>query len=89
MSKRLQVLIPGSLDAVVQKAAKRARISKGEWVRRAIELALRQEREGPRGGAVDRLAALEAPTADIEQMIEQTEAGRGKGVATVEPDARR
>ena len=36
MSYRLQVLIPEELNAQLQKAAKRIRISKGEWVRRAL-----------------------------------------------------
>ena len=41
MSHRLQVLIPEELDIRIRKAAQRGRISKGEWVRRAIEGALR------------------------------------------------
>ena len=73
MSYRLQVLIPEEMDAVLRKAAKRARVSKGEWVRRAIEAALRRSREDQ---AVDRLAALGAPTADIDRMLGEIEKGR-------------
>ena len=40
MSNRLQVLVPPGLDRRLRKAAERARVSKGEWVRRAIERAL-------------------------------------------------
>ncbi len=75
MSHRLQVLIPESLDARMTKAAQRRRLSKGEWVRRAIEQALA---EGPReADPLDRLEALGGPTADIDQMLAEIEAGRG------------
>jgi hypothetical protein len=43
-------------------------------VRRAIERALAEERSA--GDPLDRLASLEGPTADIEQMIAEIEAGR-------------
>jgi hypothetical protein len=72
---RLQVLIPTGVDTRIRKAAQRARMSKGQWVRHAIERALADER-GP-GDALDRLAGLGAPTADIEQMLAEIEAGRG------------
>ena len=74
MSHRLQVLIPEELDARIRKAADRDRISKGEWVRRAIEAMLRS---GP-GGAdpLARLSGLEAPTGDIGQILGEIEAGR-------------
>lgn len=78
MSHRLQVLIPESLEARLRKAAERLRVSKGEWVRRAIEEALREEGRS-HGGSPDpltRLASLSGPTGDVEQMIEETEAGR-------------
>ena len=39
----------------------------GEWVRRAIERALAEDRGG--GDALDRLSRLGAPTADIDQML--------------------
>ena len=75
MSHRLQVLIPPSLDLRIRKAATRKRQSKGEWVRVAIEEALRR----PSGAAdpLDRLAGLGAPTGGIDQMLAEIEAGRG------------
>ena len=79
MSLRLQVLIPPDLDARIRKAAERRQLSRGEWVRRAIVAALRQK-PGPGGGPRDpvaRLAALDAPTADVDQMLREIEAGRG------------
>lgn len=77
MSHRLQVLIPKGLDARIRKAAGRERISKGEWVRRAIEAALRRG-TGVAHGAdpLSRLASLDAPTGDIDQMIGEIEDGR-------------
>jgi len=40
MSNRLQVLVPPSLDRRLRKAAEWARVSKGEFVRQAIQRAL-------------------------------------------------
>ena len=77
MSHRLQVLIPEEIDARIRKAANRERISKGEWVRRAIQAALSHETDARRGSdPLARLAALEAPTADIDQMLSEIEDGR-------------
>jgi hypothetical protein len=77
MSYRLQVLIPPSLDAQLRKAAQRSRVSKGAWVRRALEESLRGT-SADRSGTdpVARLAAIKAPTPDIEQMLAEIEAGR-------------
>ena len=50
-------------------------MTKGEWVRRAIERALTEDR--PPDDPLDRLARLGAPTADIDQMLAEIEAGRG------------
>jgi metal-responsive CopG/Arc/MetJ family transcriptional regulator len=76
MSHRLQVLIPSELDAQLEKAAQRSRMSKGEWVRRALREALHQPARSGTSSPVDRLASLGAPTADIEQMLSEIEAGR-------------
>lgn len=77
MSYRLQVLIPKELDDRIRKEAQRQRISKGAWVRRAIEESLQGPQQSRRkSSAVDRLARLSAPTADIDQMIAETQHGR-------------
>ena len=70
-------MIPEELDARIRKAAGRERVSKGEWVRRAIEAALLQG-TGERSGAdpLSRLGSLEAPTGDIDEMLAEIEAGR-------------
>jgi predicted transcriptional regulator len=78
MSHRLQVLIPEELDAKITKAAQRTRASKGAWVRRAIEQALKSKplAESPNRDPLARLASLHAPTAAIEDMIAEIESGR-------------
>ena len=49
-------------------------MSKGQWVREAVEKALAdRSADDP----VARLAQLDAPTADIDQMLAEIEAGRG------------
>lgn len=68
------MLIPDELAARLRKAAERRRISGGEWVRRAIEHSLAEEQRV--SDPLATLAGLEAPTADIEQMLTEIEAGR-------------
>ena len=74
MSTRLQVLVPEALDRRIRKAAQRSRLSAGAWVRQAIERALQENHQGD---PLDRLAALGAPTGDIEQLLAEIDAGRG------------
>lgn len=71
---RLQVLVPPGLDARVRKAAQRQGVSKGAWVRRALDDALKREVRAP--DPLERLASLGAPTADIDEMLAEIEAGR-------------
>jgi hypothetical protein len=73
-SSRLQVLIPPGLDARIRKAAQRKGVSKGEWVRQALEASLAERLRGP--DPLARLSSLDAPTADIDQMLAEIEAGR-------------
>ncbi len=73
---RLQVLIPPDLDAQIEKAAVRSRVSKGEWVRRALKESLRQAGKSSGGDPLTRMAALDGPVADIDQMLAEIEAGR-------------
>jgi hypothetical protein len=69
MSRRLEVLIPEELDMQLRKAAQRSRVSKSEWVRRALRRSV---------DPVARLASLNAPTADIEQMLSEIGCGRSR-----------
>jgi hypothetical protein len=50
-------------------------VTKGEWVRRAIEQALAENRGD--GDALDQLSRLDGPTSDIERVLAEIEAGRG------------
>ncbi len=75
-SYRLQVLISGSLENRLAKAARRARSSRGAWVRRAIEERLERESGGLPPDPLAALRQLGAPTADIDVMIAEIEAGR-------------
>lgn len=76
MSKRLQVLVPEELDGRLKKAADRARVSKGEWVRLAIEERLTRGESGIPADPLAALQELDGPTADIETMLSEIEAGR-------------
>jgi hypothetical protein len=74
MSHRLQILVTEHLHAKILKDSQRRRLSKGEWVRRAIERTLAEDVAS--GDPLSRLARLEGPTADIAQMLAEIEAGR-------------
>ena len=76
MAHRLQVLISEELDAHIEKAAQLSRMSKGAWVRKTLREALNRSGPFDSGGSIARLASLDAPAADIEQMLGEIEAGR-------------
>ncbi|HMS76697.1 ribbon-helix-helix protein, CopG family [Gordonia sp. (in: high G+C Gram-positive bacteria)] len=78
MSKRLQVVMDDEEYADIEAIAKRSGESVSVWVRRALREARRQQ---PQAEAGRKLASLRAalayefPTGDIEQILEETEAG--------------
>ena len=78
MNKRLQVSIPEELDTLLSNAAQRSRVSKGEWVRRALQDALdRPSRVAELAGdPLARLAALGGPMAEIDELLAEIDAGR-------------
>jgi len=76
MSRRLQVLVPDELDGRLKKASGRSRVSKGEWVRAAIEEKLSRDAGSAPPNPLAALADLEGPTGDIEEMLSEIEAGR-------------
>ena len=76
MSSRLQILVSEALDSEVRKAAERARLPMGAWVRRAIEEKLEREDAGLPPDPLAALGELRAPTGDIEAMLAEIEAGR-------------
>ncbi len=76
MSKRLQVLLSDQEMSDIQRLAKRERVTVGEWVRRT----LREARAGRTAvkaetklKAVRRAVEYSFPTADIQQMLRETE----------------
>lgn len=78
MTKRLQVLLDDEEFAETQRIARRNRVTVSEWVRQA----LRQARRGSLASVDAKLAAIASatrhqyPTADIERMLDEIEAGR-------------
>ena len=80
MTKRLQVLLDDDELATIQRLAKVRRTTTAEWVRGALRAAVEVE---SRPGSAVKLAALrraaahEYATGDIEQLLEETERGRG------------
>ena len=74
--KRLQVLVSNGMDVRLRKAAERAQVSRGAWVRRAIEERLARESSDMPDDPVAELRGLNGPTADICAMISEIEAGR-------------
>ena len=69
-------MILSELDANLEKAAQRTNMSKGAWVRIALQAALDRSGHLAAEDSVARLAALDAPSADIGQMLAEIEAGR-------------
>jgi len=82
VAKRLQVILQDPEYREVQRAAKSRHMTIAEWVRQALELARRRE---PVGSVSKKLDAIQAaakhsyPTADIDTMLAEIEAGYGSG----------
>ena len=78
MAKRLQVILQDPEYREVQRAARTRQMSIAEWVRQALAMARRQE---PSGNVSQKLKAIRAaarhsyPTADIDTMLAEIEAG--------------
>ena len=78
MSKRLQVLVPEEEMSDIQRLARQDHLTVGEWVRQALRKA---SQELPATAADTKVAAIRRgagysfPTADIEQMLAETELG--------------
>lgn len=78
MAKRLQVILQDPEYREVQRAARSRHMSIAEWVRQALAVASRQE---PLGNVSQKLEAIRAaarhsfPTADIDTMLAEIEAG--------------
>ena len=78
MSTRLQVLLPESEMAEIQRLAQREQMTVGKWVRRALEEArTRQPVNEPEAKlkAVRQGAKYSFPTSDMDQMLSEIEQG--------------
>lgn len=78
MSKRLQVILRDPEYREIQKAARSRQMSTAEWVRQALAMARSRESSadpGKRLAAVRAAARHEFPTADIDAMLAEIEAG--------------
>lgn len=79
MSERLQVLLDEEEFARVREDARRHGMNVSEWVRRSLRDARRQRAEGStkaRLQAIERALACEHPTGDIDELLDEVEAGR-------------
>lgn len=88
MSKRLQVLLEENEMAAIGRVARARRMTVADWVRAALRAAQREEPAAPpeRKLAVVRAATRHAfPTADVDQMVAEIEAGYGASGAGIEP----
>ena len=78
MPKRLQILLDEEEYKEIQRAARRQRVTLAEWVRQA----LRQARSGHPGSVEAKLRVIadasrhDFPTADMEVMLQEIEAGQ-------------
>ena len=79
MARRLQVLLEDEEFEEIRRIAHRRRMSMSEWVRQA----LRQARRDSHAAIESKLVAIttatrhQGPTADIDQMLKEIDAGRG------------
>jgi hypothetical protein len=77
MNHRLQVCISVELDAQIEKAAENSRMSKAEWVRRALKECLRRASvSGTFAEPLARMASLNGSVANIERMLAEIGEGR-------------
>ena len=82
MAKRLQVILKDPEYREVQRAARSRHMSIAEWVRQALVQARRREPVGTAGKKLEIIRAaarFEYPTADIDRMLAEIEAGYGSG----------
>jgi hypothetical protein len=78
MSKRLQVILDDEELLGIQRVAELKQMTVAEWVRQTLRAARKGESTGD---PAHRLAAIQAaarnsfPTADVDEMVKQIEAG--------------
>jgi len=80
MAKRLQVILKDPEYRDVQRAARSRRMSVAEWVRQALARARQREPVGTAGKKLEVIrtaAQFDYPTAAIDRMLAEIEAGYG------------
>jgi len=78
MSVRLQVVMNADELAQIRRVAAARGLTVSAWVRQAVQAARRQESDGDLQRKLElirRSSAYAFPTADIEQMLVETEQG--------------
>lgn len=73
---QLQVLVSESLYDRIQEAARRSNVPMAVWVHQAIEERLEREFRRSSEEALEAMRKLDAPTADIDDMIAEIASGR-------------
>jgi hypothetical protein len=80
MAKRLQVILQDAEYREIQRAADAQHMSIAAWVRQALAMARRREPTGDVGKKLDAVRAAARcnyPTADIDEILAEIEAGYG------------
>lgn len=79
MTKRMQVLFADEEYREIQATAERARMTVAEWVRQELRKSRREQARmvETKLRAVAEAARNEFPTADIDVMLGEIDAGRG------------
>ena len=78
MSKRLQVILNDEELRDIQQIARTKQMTVAEWVRQTLRAARKGEATGDvtrKLAAIQAAARHSAPTADIDQMLQEIEAG--------------
>jgi len=79
MSKKLQVIVEDAEYQEFQRIAQMRRMSISTWVREALDIARRRERERETHKKMEIIRAAmkhEYPTADLDVMLGEIESGR-------------
>ena len=85
MTKRLQVLLKDPEYRDIQRAARSRNMTLAEWVRQALASARRKEPEGSMSKKLECIRASarhEFPSADLDEMLAEIEAGYGSGAGS-------
>ena len=82
MAKLLEILVDDAKYAAIEEAARRQQVSVPESARYVLRDAPRYERDRAerKRKALERAAQYNHPTADIDQMLRETQAGQSQNL---------